>query len=48
MMPVHTMAKIFLCHVSEDKQKVGEVYQRLKAEGFQSWFDEGYLILEQL
>jgi hypothetical protein len=34
------MAKIFLCHASEDKQKVREVYRRLKVEGFQPWLDE--------
>ena len=34
------MARIFLCHASEDKQQVREVYQRLKAEGFEPWLDE--------
>ena len=34
------MAKIFLCHADEDKPRVREVYERLKAEGFEPWFDE--------
>jgi formylglycine-generating enzyme required for sulfatase activity len=34
------MARIFLCHASEDKPQVREVYQRLKALGFSPWLDE--------
>jgi formylglycine-generating enzyme required for sulfatase activity len=35
------MAQIFLCHASEDKTKVREVYQRLLAiEGLKPWLDE--------
>jgi len=34
------MARIFLCHASEDKPQVREVYQRLKALGFEPWLDE--------
>ena len=34
------MARIFLCHASEDKAQVREVYQRLKALGFEPWLDE--------
>lgn len=34
------MARIFLCHASEDKPQVREVYQRLKAQGFEPWLDE--------
>lgn len=34
------MARIFLCHASEDKPQVGEVYARLKAAGFEPWLDE--------
>ena len=35
------MAQIFLCHASEDKPQVREVYQRLAAiEGFEPWLDE--------
>jgi formylglycine-generating enzyme required for sulfatase activity len=48
MLPVHTMAKIFLCHASEDKQKVREVYQRLKEEDFEPWLDEEDLLPGQL
>ncbi len=32
--------RIFLCHASEDKPQVREVYQRLKALGFDPWIDE--------
>ncbi len=34
------MARIFLCHASEDKAQVREVYHRLKALGFAPWLDE--------
>jgi len=34
------MARIFLCHASEDKARVREVYQHLKALGFAPWLDE--------
>jgi hypothetical protein len=35
------MARIFLCHASEDKAQVREVYQRLRAiDGFEPWLDE--------
>jgi formylglycine-generating enzyme required for sulfatase activity len=34
------MARIFLCHASEDKPQVRDVYQRLKALGFEPWLDE--------
>ena len=34
------MARIFLCHASEDKPQVREVYDRLKAAGFEPWMDE--------
>jgi formylglycine-generating enzyme required for sulfatase activity len=34
------MARIFLCHASEDKPRVREVYQRLKQLGFSPWLDE--------
>ena len=34
------MARIFLCHAREDKPQVREVYQRLKALGFEPWLDE--------
>ena len=34
------MARIFLCHASEDKPQVREVYDRLQAAGFEPWMDE--------
>lgn len=34
------VARIFLCHASEDKPQVREVYARLKALGFEPWLDE--------
>jgi formylglycine-generating enzyme required for sulfatase activity len=33
-------ARIFLCHASEDKPQVREIYQRLIALGFSPWLDE--------
>ncbi len=42
------MARIFLCHASEDKPQVREVYQRLQAEGFEPWLDEKDLLPGQL
>ena len=39
------MARIFLCHASEDKAQVREVYHRLRAvEGFEPWLDEEDLL----
>jgi hypothetical protein len=34
------MAQIFLCHASEDKPQVREIYQRLQTLGFSLWLDE--------
>jgi hypothetical protein len=35
------MARIFLCHASEDKSHVRDAYQRLAAiPGFEPWLDE--------
>jgi hypothetical protein len=42
------MTKIFLCHANEDKPQVREIYQRLRAEGFQPWLDEEDLLPGQL
>lgn len=36
--------KIFLCHASEDKEKVRELYWRLSNEGFDPWLDEEKLL----
>jgi hypothetical protein len=38
------VAQIFLCHASEDKTPVREVYRRLRENGFQPWLDEEDLI----
>ena len=39
------MARIFLCHASEDKAQVREVYHRLRAiDGFEPWLDEEDLL----
>lgn len=32
--------KIFLCHASNDKPAVRELYQRLRTDGFEPWLDE--------
>ena len=32
--------KVFLCHASEDKKIVREIYSRLKEHGFDPWLDE--------
>ena len=42
------MSRIFLCHANEDKPQVREVYQRLKAEGFEPWLDEEDILPGQL
>lgn len=34
------LLKVFLCHASEDKPKVRELYSRLRQDGVQPWFDE--------
>jgi hypothetical protein len=39
------VARIFLCHASEDKAPVREVYRRLRAiNGFEPWLDEKKLL----
>jgi formylglycine-generating enzyme required for sulfatase activity len=39
------VARIFLCHASDDKAHVREVYHRLRAiEGFEPWLDEEDLL----
>ena len=39
------MARIFLCHASDDKAHVREAYHRLRAtEGFEPWLDEEDLL----
>jgi len=34
------MARIFLCHASEDKPQVEAVYERLRDLGWQPWMDK--------
>ncbi len=36
--------RIFLCHSSSDKPAVRELYQRLRADGFEPWLDEEDLL----
>jgi hypothetical protein len=36
--------RIFLCHASEDKPRVAELYHKLKAAGYHSWLDKGDLL----
>jgi tetratricopeptide (TPR) repeat protein len=38
------LLRIFLCHSSGDKQIVRELYQRLRADGFDPWIDEENLL----
>jgi hypothetical protein len=39
------VARIFLCHASEDKAQVREVYHLLRAiDGFEPWLDEEDLL----
>ena len=40
-------ARIFLCHASEDKSKVVEVYDALKAAGYKPWLDKKDLLAGQ-
>lgn len=39
--------RIFLCHSSKDKEKVRQLYHRLKADGHSPWLDEEDLIAGQ-
>jgi hypothetical protein len=41
--PSHPL-RIFLCHSSEDKPAVRELYQRLRTDGFEPWLDEEDLL----
>ena len=36
--------KIFLCHSSEDKEKVRKLYHQLREDGFNPWLDEEKLL----
>ncbi|MBI2331473.1 MAG: TIR domain-containing protein [Chloroflexi bacterium] len=39
-----TSLRVFLCHVSEDKSKVRSLYNKLVADGFDTWLDEENLL----
>jgi formylglycine-generating enzyme required for sulfatase activity len=44
-MPESRPLRVFLCHASQDKPKVRDLYKRLKSEGFiQPWLDEEDLL----
>ena len=44
-MPSHGKLRVFLCHASQDKSTVRELYQRLLAEGWiDPWLDEEKLL----
>jgi class 3 adenylate cyclase len=32
--------RAFLCHASEDKEQVGELYEKLRRDGIQAWLDK--------
>lgn len=38
------MARIFLCHASEDKEQVEAIYDRLQELGFEPWMDKHDLL----
>ena len=45
LMPEHRKLRVFLCHSSNDKPTVRELYQRLKNEGWiDPWLDEEKLL----
>lgn len=37
---INTQLNIFLCHASEDKEKVRALYKKLNNGVFRPWFDE--------
>lgn len=43
-LPVSRPLRVFLCHSRIDKPNVRNLYQRLRADGFQPWLDEEELI----
>lgn len=43
-MSIQNRLKIFLCHASEDKNKVYELYERLSNEGHELWLDRVSLL----
>ena len=45
--PTNRPLRVFLCHASDDKARVRELYQKLKRDGFSPWLDEENLIAGQ-
>ncbi len=45
--PINRPLRVFLCHASEDKPQVRELYHKLKRDGFSPWLDEEDLIAGQ-
>ena len=39
-MPIEDQDRIFLCHASEDKKQVLEIYHKLMSAGFNPWLDK--------
>ncbi len=37
-------SKLFLCHATEDKARVRDLYQKLKKDGYDPWLDEEDLL----
>ena len=40
--------RVFLCHSSEDKRAVGDLYRQLRADALDPWFDEESLLPGQI
>jgi len=38
------LQRVFLCHSSADKGQVGDLYKRLRSDGFHPWLDEEDLL----
>lgn len=45
--PKSQSLQVFLCHASDDKARVRELYKQLKSDGFTPWIDEVNLIAGQ-
>jgi DNA-binding response OmpR family regulator len=42
--PVKNRHKIFLCYSSSEEEKIAEIYERLKQEGFNPWMDQNDIL----
>lgn len=42
--PIASGLRVFLCHASQDKRAVRELYERLRIDGFLPWFDKEDLL----